>query len=105
MDAIAKLGEEAGRAGVLVETGGLFPSAMGALVRLAGGRLKTVDGPFTEAKEVVGGYAVYNVESKDEAIRWTTKFMELHKEHWKGWEGEAEIRQAFEATEFAAAGK
>jgi hypothetical protein len=105
MDAIAKLGEEAGRAGVLVETGGLFPSAMGARVRLAGGRLKTVDGPFTEAKEVVGGYAVYNVKSKEEALRWTTKFMELHEEHWKGWEGESEVRQMFEATEFAAAGK
>jgi hypothetical protein len=105
MDAIAKLGEEGARAGVLVETGGLFPTAMGARVRLAGGKLTTTDGPFTEAKEVVGGYAVYNVKSKDEAVRWTTRFMDLHKEHWKGWQGEAEIRQIFEATEFAGAGK
>jgi hypothetical protein len=54
---------------------------------------------------VVGGYAVYNVKSKEEALRWTTKFMELHEEHWKGWEGESEVRQMFKATEFAAAGK
>jgi hypothetical protein len=90
---------------VLVETGGLFPTAMGARVRLAGGKLTTTDGPFSEAKEVVGGYAVYNVKSKDEAIRWTTRFMDLHKEHWKGWQGEAEIRQIFEATELAGAGR
>jgi hypothetical protein len=54
---------------------------------------------------VVGGYAVYNVKSKDEAIRWTARFMELHREHWQGWEGEAEIRQAFEANELAAVGR
>ena len=105
MVAIAKLGEEGARAGVLVETGGLFPTAMGARVRLAGGKLTTTDGPFSEAKEVVGGYAVYNVKSKDEAVRWTTRFMDLHKEHWKGWQGEAEIRQIFEARELAGAGK
>ena len=102
MDAIAKLGEEGMRAGVLVETGGLLPTAMGARVRLSGGKLTTTDGPFTEAKEVVGGYAVYNVKSKDEALRWTKRFMDLHKEHWKGWEGESEIRQIFDASEFAA---
>lgn len=103
MEAIAKLGEEGMRTGVLVETGGLFPTAMGARVRLAGGKVTTTDGPFSEAKEVVGGYAVYNVKSKDEAIRLTTRFLDLHKEHWKGWEGEAEIRQVVEAPVFAPA--
>jgi len=105
MDAIAKLGEENTRTGVLVETGGLYPTATATRVRLAGGKLTTTDGPFTESKEVVGGYAVYNVSSKEEAVRWTTRFMELHREHWKGWDGEAEIRQIFEAPEFAKAGK
>jgi hypothetical protein len=97
MGAIAKLGEEAMRAGVLVETGGLFPSAMGARVRLSGGNLVVTDGPFTETKELIAGYAVYDVKSKQEAIEWTSCFMRLHKEHWPGWEGESEIRQIFEA--------
>jgi hypothetical protein len=95
MEAIAKLGIEAGKAGVLVETGGLMPTGTGARVRLAKGRLTVTDGPFTEAKEVIGGYAVYDVKSKAEAIEWTTRFMQLHKEHWPGWEGETEIRQIF----------
>lgn len=101
MDAIAKLGEESAKAGVLVETGGLFPTAMGARVRLSGGKLTTTDGPFAEAKEVIGGYAVYQVESKQEAVEWTRRFMQLHKDHWSGWEGETEIRQVFDAADFA----
>jgi hypothetical protein len=105
MDAIARLGEEAAKAGVLVEMGGLLPSAMGARVRLAGGKLSVTDGPFTEAKEVIGGYAVYAVKSREEAVKWTMRFMELHKEHWKGWEGESEIRQIFDASDFAPGAK
>jgi hypothetical protein len=97
MDAIAKLGEEAARAGTLVEMGGLFPTAMGARVRLSRGQLNVTDGPFTEAKEVVGGYAVHEVKSKQEAIDAAVRFMELHKKHWPGWEGETEVRQIFEA--------
>jgi hypothetical protein len=93
LDAIAKLGEEAGKAGVMVEMGGLLPTAMGARVRLAGGKLNVTDGPFTESKEVIGGYAVYAVKSKEEALKWARRFMELHREHWKGWEGECELRQ------------
>ena len=95
MAAIAKLGEEAAKAGVLVVTGGLYPSAMGARVRLAGRKLTVTDGPFTEAKELIGGYAVYEVPSKKEAIEWTLRFMEVHKQHWPDWEGETEIRQIF----------
>ncbi len=95
MEAIAKLGEEAARAGVMVEMGGLLPSAMGFRVRLAADRIAVIDGPFSEAKEVVGGYAVYEVKSKEEALAWTRRFMELHRKHWKGWEGESEVRQIF----------
>ena len=95
MDAIAKLGDEAARAGMLIETGGLAPSAMSARVRLSGGRLTVTDGPFTEAKEVVGGFAIYEVDSMDEAIAATRRFVELHQEHWPGWEGEVEVRQVF----------
>ena len=101
MDAIAKLGEEATKAGTLIETGGLYPTAAGARVRLTGGRITVTDGPFAEAKEVVGGYAVFDVQSKQEAIDQTLRFMEVHKQYWPGWEGETEIRQIFDAPEFA----
>jgi hypothetical protein len=96
MDAIGKLGAEAAGKGVMVEMGGLLPTAMGARVRLAGGRLTVTDGPFTEAKEVIGGYAVYAVKSREEALEWTRRFMALHQEHWKGWEGEVELRQLYD---------
>ena len=97
MEAIGKLGEEALKEGVMVDMGGLMQSSQGARVRLAGGKITVTDGPFAEAKEIVGGYATFDVPSKEEAIKWTTRFMELHKEHWKGWEGETEIRQLEEA--------
>ena len=96
MAGIGQLGQEAARAGVMVETGGLLPSAMGARVRVERTGVRTIDGPFTETKELIGGFAVYDVSSKDEAIEWTRRFMELHREHWPGWLGEAEVRQIFE---------
>ena len=95
MDAIAKLGEEAAKAGTLVQMGGLAPTATGARVQLRRGSMNVTDGPFTEAKEVVGGFAVYEMKSKQEAIDATVRFLELHKKHWPGWEGECEIRQLF----------
>jgi hypothetical protein len=104
MDGIAKLGEEAAKAGVFVEMGGLLPSAMGAKVRLAKGKLTVTDGPFTEAKELIGGYAVYNVKSKKDAIEWTRRFLELHKKHAPEWEGEVEIRQLFDPSDFGPPG-
>jgi hypothetical protein len=96
MTAMGSFIEEAAKAGVLVDTGGLLPSAMGARVRLAGGKVTVTDGPFTEAKEVIGGYAIFNVKSKAEVMEWSRRFIELHKQHWKGWEGESEIRQMYE---------
>ena len=59
------------------------------------------DGPFTEAKEVVGGYAQFELKSKEEAIKGAVRFMELHRKHWPGWEGEAEVRQIFGPEDFA----
>ena len=103
MDGIARLGEEATRAGVMVETGGLYPSAMGATMRLSNGKLSVTDGPFAEAKEVIGGYAVYQVQSKAEALEWTRRFLQLHQEHWPGWEGEVELRQIFDPSDFGPA--
>jgi len=100
MDAITKLGVEAMQKGIMVQTGGLLPSATGARVRLANGKLAVTDGPFVETKEVFGGYAVFELGSKKEAIEQALRFMELHKVHWPGWEGECEIRQMFDSPEF-----
>ena len=100
MEAIAKLGEQATRSGELVLTGGLLPSAMGARVRLEGGEIRVTDGPFTEAKEIVGGFAIYEVESKEKAIEATKRFMQVHQEHWPGWVGETEIRPMFGPADF-----
>jgi hypothetical protein len=105
-DAIGRLDAEAKKAGVIVTTGGLLPTAMGARVRVAGGKVSATDGPFTETKEVVGGFAVYDLQSKQEAIEWTKRFMDLHKEHWPGWEGEAEIRQMMDVPpDFSSCGQ
>jgi hypothetical protein len=93
MEAIEKIAEEATKAGEMIESGGLASTAAGTRVRLSGGKLNVTDGPFTEAKEVFGGYAVFELKSKEEAIERTVRFMELHKQHWPGWEGVTEIRQ------------
>ncbi len=101
IEAIAKLGEDAAAAGQLVDMGGLFPSIAGARVRLSKGDITVIDGPFSEAKEVVGGYAVFELGSKQEAIEQTVRFMELHRKHWPGWEGETEIRQLATAADLS----
>jgi hypothetical protein len=93
MDAIAKLSEEADKAGTMLGSGGLSPTAQGARVRLSGGKVTVTDGPFTEAKEVIGGYAQFELKSREEAIESAVLFMELHKKHWPGWEGVTEVRQ------------
>ncbi len=92
IDKIGKLSEEAARKGAMVGMGGLMPTAMGARARLANGRITFTDGPFTEAKEVIGGYAIYDVGSKKEAIEWTRKFLEAHIGLWDQ-DLEVEVRQ------------
>jgi hypothetical protein len=98
MDAIDALSKEAGN--TMIGGGGLGPTANGARVRLSGGQIKVIDGPFTEAKEIVGGYAQFELKSKQEAIEGAVKFMELHKKYWPGWEGETEIRQMVGPEDF-----
>jgi hypothetical protein len=93
MDALAKLGEEAVKAGTMVASGGLAATAMSKRVRLSRGQVTAIDGPFTETKEVVGGFAVFELKSKQEAIEAAVRFMELHRKHCPGWEGETEVRQ------------
>jgi len=101
MDAIAKISEEAVQAGIMLGNGGLGPTAQGARVRLSGGQVTVTDGPFTEAKEVIGGYAQFELKSKQEAVEAAVRFMELHKKHWPGWEGETEVRQMFDPQDCA----
>ena len=95
MDAIGKMAEGATEAGRMIQSGGLAPTAMSSRVRLSRGRLTTTDGPFAESKEVIGGFAVFELKSREEAIESAVNFMELHKQHWPGWDGETEVRQIF----------
>jgi hypothetical protein len=101
MDAIAILSEEAVKDGTMLGNGGLAPTAQSTRVRVSKGRLTVTDGPFTEAKEVIGGYAQFELKSKQEAIDASVRFMELHRKHWPEWEGETEVRQIFGPEDFA----
>jgi hypothetical protein len=101
MDAIAILSQEAAAKKSMLGSGGLAPTAQGARVRLSNGKVSVTDGPFTEAKEIIGGYAQFEFVSKQEAIDSAVQFMELHRKHWPGWEGETEVRQIFGPEEFA----
>jgi hypothetical protein len=101
MDAIAKLAEDETKTGTMLGSGGLGPTALGARVRLSKGQVTVTDGPFTEAKEVVGGYAQFELKSKEQAVESAVRFMELHKKHWPGWEGETEVRQMYGPEDFA----
>lgn len=85
-----KLMQELTRAGVLIEAQGLRPTSEGTRVRLSRGKLSTVDGPFTEAKEVIGGYSIVDVKSKEQAIELARRFLALHGDEW---EIECEVRQ------------
>ena len=78
--------------------GGLRETASGAMVRLSGGNVIVTDGPFAEAKEVIGGYSIFNVASKEEAVAWAVRLMELHRTHWPVWEGACEVREIWGAA-------
>lgn len=100
MDAIVKLAADTTKAGTMIETGGLAPSAMSTRVRLSQGTIVSLDGPFAETRELVGGYAIFEFNSKQEAMESALEFMELHRKHWPGWEGETEIRQIFTMPDY-----
>jgi hypothetical protein len=86
---MGKFVEEATKAGVLLATGGLAPSAQGTKVTYRDGEFTVIDGPFAEAKELIGGWALMEVRDKDEAIEWTKRFLSVVGE------GESTIRQVF----------
>ena len=95
MSDMGRLIEEMMKAGVLESTEGCQPSSKGARVRQSEGKVTVTDGPFTEAKELVGGFAIIRVTSKDEAIRLTRRFLEV------AGDGESEIRLLHEPSDFA----
>ncbi|MEV4346370.1 YciI family protein [Actinoplanes sp. NPDC049596] len=94
MAAIMALGEDATKAGALLDTAGLEPSATGARVALTAGELAATDGPFAESKEVIS-YAIYEVASKQEAVEWASRFLRAHRDLWPGWEGEVDVLKLF----------
>ncbi len=91
-EAMGRLIEKFTQQGALVDTGGLAPSKDGFRMRLANGKLTTTDGPFVESKELIGGWAILKADSKDEILRLSTEFMELHRKYWPEFEGECEVR-------------
>ena len=93
LEACGKFIEEITKAGVLLASDGLQPSAKGKRVRLAGGRTTVMDGPFTESKELIASYALLEVKSMAEAVEWTTRFLRALGG------GECEIRPLYEAPE------
>ena len=94
MEAIAKLAGNQSATARMIETGGLMPSSAGARVRAARGKVSVTDGPFAEAKELIAGYAVFEVGSKQQMIEMATEFMQTHIDVLgPSFEGECEVRQ------------
>lgn len=96
MENMGKFMEEVTKAGVLLATDGLHPSSKGKRVRLSAGKTTVIDGPFTESKELIASYALFQVESMEEAVDWTRRFLEVLGG------GECELRPIFEASDFPA---
>ena len=94
---MGKFNEELVKAGVMLAGEGLHPSSKGARVKFSGGKTTVTDGPFTEAKELIAGFWLWQVKSKEEAIEWAKRIPNPTNE-----EGEIEIRQVFEAVDFGA---
>jgi len=99
VEAIERLTEELTRKGTMVSFGGLKPTSSGARMRITNGKIITTDGPFTESKEVIGGFSIFNFASKEEALEEARRFTELHRVHWPNWQGEIEIRQMYEEAD------
>jgi len=97
VNAMERYNQELAKAGVLIDLAGLYPSANGARVRFSGGKRSVIDGPFAETKELIGGYWIIRVNSKEEAIQWA---MRAPAPHGEGKDAEIEIRQIFDMEEF-----
>jgi hypothetical protein len=98
--AIGKLSEKQARAGVLLHSGGLQPSSRGARVHVANGKMSVTDGPFAETKEIVGGFAILEAASKEEALRLGKEFMQVHVDVLgESYEGTLEVRPMFDPAD------
>ncbi len=98
--AMGKFNEELMQAGVLVDLNGLHPTSRGVRVKFSGGKRTFIDGPFAETKDLIGGYWIINVPSKQEALEWAARVPAPHGEFA---DGEIEIRQIYELDDFAPA--
>jgi hypothetical protein len=87
--------------GVVLSSGALAGTAESARIRISADQLTVTDGPFTETKEVVGGFGILEYASRDAALKGAREFMELYRKYWPGWEGEMEVRQILTAEEYA----
>jgi hypothetical protein len=94
LEKMGKLMEETSRSGVLLAAEGVHPSSRGARLEFSGGKRTVTDGPFAEAKELIAGFAIVQVESKDEAIEWATRFADVIGDV------EIEVRQVIEMSDF-----
>lgn len=97
MNQMAEYHEELARAGVLLDANGLHPTSKGWRIRYAGEKRTVVDGPFTEAKELIGGYTMIQVRTREEALEWSRRFPNPVGE---GQAAEIEVRQVFELEDF-----
>jgi hypothetical protein len=98
MEEMGKLLAEMTEAGVLLDTAGLAPMSESTRVQLSGGKLTVIDGPFTESKEIVGGYAMLEAKSEEEAVEWAKRFLLIHGDEW---EITSEVRRVEEPPENA----
>jgi hypothetical protein len=96
MEQMGKFVETCRQDGSLVDTGGLLASKDGFRIRVSGGELTVTDGPFSESKEIIGGWAILQGSTKEDVMRVSTAFMELHRKYWPGFEGESEVRPMFD---------
>jgi len=80
------------KSGALIDGAGLQPTDAGTRIKLKGGRITAIDGPFTESKEIVGGYALVETKTHQEALDLAMQFVELHRIHWPEFECECEVR-------------
>jgi len=96
LSAMGKYNEELVKAGVLLDAAGLQPSSKGFRIQFSGGKRTVIDGPFAETKELIAGYWIIQVKSREEAMEWAKRIPAPQE----GGEGEVEIRQFFELDDF-----
>ena len=95
LSAMAEYHEQLAQAGVLLDANGLQPSSKGWRIRYSGAKRTVIDGPFTESKELIAGYTIIQVQSREEALDWAKRFPNPHNA-----DGEIEIRQLYELEDF-----